>query len=181
MPVRRSRRFSIAGLTLLVLVASAPLARGETAAELQESIKQRQQRIEELRRQAQAYEQGLAQKRRERQSLANEVALLTDRIAKASLEIATTEAVIDKTTLEIKSLETLIGEREAQLAALRDELAGLVRWYARAQDRDVLRIVFAHASFADFYDDLKTLRVVQANLLGLVREVTALKEQLGEA
>lgn len=160
---------------------SGTLVQAQSAEELQESIKLKQQRIEELQRQVKTYEAGLEQKRRERQSLGNEISILTDRIAKTALDIETTKAVIEKTNLEIKSLETLIEKRESELVDLKTELGGLVRWYDRARDRDLLRILFAHSSFADFYDELKTLRVVQANLLRLVSEVEEIKLQLSEA
>lgn len=160
-------------LLLVPLVGSAA-----EADDLQQQIRDRQARIETLKRQAAAFQASLEQKRREGASLANQIAILVDKIEKTKIDIQTSEAIIETTTLQIRELEDSIRAREQQLATNRQELSGLVRWNARTQNQSALKIFFTSASFSDFTNQLKYLRTVQMSMSDLIDTVEKEKTKL---
>lgn len=171
----------IASVVSIALVAGVsfpiPQSRAETVDDLQASIRERQRRIEELKKQTEQYEKSLAEKRKQSVSLSNELSIISDRIEKTRLEITTTETNIESITLEIRELEDSIRERGIEIDDRKEQLAALVRWQARTQERSVIRVLFSHDSFADFYDEMKSLQTVQGNISRLVKDVEAVKHR----
>src|SRR3989338_2036836 len=123
------------GVVLLPVITTA-----ETLTDLQQSLRDKQQRIEDLKKQAATYETNLRQKQREGLTLSNQLTILSDRITKTKIYIETTKTELEATSLEIKQLEQGIGEAEQQLGQYRSDLSSLVLWLARRQDRSLLQV-----------------------------------------
>lgn len=165
-------------LVVIVAIAGSGVVRAQSLDDVQRQIRERQQRVEELKRQAAEYEANLQRKRRERLTLSNQIGILTERIEKTKVEIAVTQTSIEGADLEIRRLEQSIRARELDLARYRQQLGALIRWLARSQERGVVQVFFTHPSFADFYDELRYLKTVQGNVTRLVGEVEAIRMTL---
>lgn len=172
---------NLMGLLIFILVTqlSLPsLLKAEEVGELQINLKEKLQRIEDLKKKAAAYEANLQLKRQERLTLSNQITILTDRISKTSLDIEAARTSIEATNLEIHGLEDDIGTKEKQILNYKEQLGALVRWLAHEQNRTIVKVFFTHSSFADFYGELKQVRTVQTNVANLVKEVEALRVKL---
>src|SRR3989338_3172443 len=112
---------------LLTISTSSPVA-AEVVNDLQASIKEKLQKIEELKKKASDYEAGLKQKRQERLSLSNQLTILTDRINKTILDVEVARTSIEATNLEINLLENNIKSKEKQIADYKEQLGVLMRW-----------------------------------------------------
>lgn len=168
--------------TLLAIVGFSSLALAQQNVEdLEASIREKQQRAEQLKQQAAAYETNLEAKRRERLTLANQITILSDRIAKTELDIEVANLTIEATNLQIRELEGRIREQEQRVVEYRQQLAAAVRRLSRSLDRSVLHVFFTHPSFAEFYDELRDQRAIQVGIRQLVVDVEALKATLAVA
>ena len=161
------------GVVLLPVITTA-----ETLTDLQQSLRDKQQRIEDLKKQAATYETNLRQKQREGLTLSNQLTILSDRITKTKIYIETTKTELEATSLEIKQLEQGIGEAEQQLGQYRSDLSSLVRWLARRQDRSLLQVFFTYSSFASFYNELRYLQATETKVVDLVTQVQTVRAKL---
>ena len=148
--------------------------------DLQSNLRDKLQRVDELKKKAADYESGLIQKRQERFTLSNQVSILSDLISKTGIDIEATQTAVEATNLEIESIKNDIQRREDEIASYKSQLAALIRWLDREQKRTLLEIFFIHASFADFYRELRQIKTVQINVGRLVEEVESLKNKLSE-
>lgn len=164
---------------LLASLLFAPIGVfADEVTDLQKQIKDREARIEALKKQAQQYQASLEQKRKERVTLSSQISILVDRIDAARVDIATIETTIDATTLHIRELEHNIRNREAELKEYRRELSGLVRWTAHSQNQSALKIFFTSPSFASFSNQMKNLKSVQMSMTDLIADVDATRVAL---
>lgn len=178
MPTRRRQLIIMLIVIFLGHFIVPSIGRAEEVSELQTALKEKLQRIEELKKKAAGYEESLKQKRQERLTLANQITILTDRISKTTLDIETARVSIEAVNLEIRGLENDIKDREAQIFDYKNQLGALVRWLAREQNRSIVQVFFTRSSFADFYGELRQLKTVQTSVTNLVKEVETLKTQL---
>jgi murein DD-endopeptidase MepM/ murein hydrolase activator NlpD len=175
-----SRRISQCfGLLLVGILLFQPFSVfADEAADIQQQIKDRQGKINTLKKQSATYEANMQAKRREAATLANQISILTDRIEKTKIDIETIQTQIESTTLEIRHLENDIHEKELELAQYREELGTLIRWLARSRDQSPLRVVFTTNSFADFTNQVKYLKTIELGMTDLIGSVESTKTQL---
>lgn len=176
MSYSRLTTIALAGVILMLL--AVPTGDAQESTELEQQIREKQQRIEQLRQQAAQYEQSLKAKRAQRLTLGNQIAILTDRVNQMKIEIEVGEANIDATSLQIRELEQDIRSEEQELAQHKEDLGTLVRWYARTQDQSALRIVFTQPSFAAFAGQMKSLKTIQIGMADVISEVEEVRERL---
>ena len=167
-------------IILLTQLVVPSLVRAEEVGELQAALREKLQRIEDLKKKAAAYEANLQLKRQERLTLSNQITILTDRISKTNLDIEVARTSIEATNLEIHGLEEDISAKGKQILNYKDQLGALVRWLAREQNRTIIQVFFTRSSFADFYGELKQVKTVQTNVTNLVKEVETLKTKLND-
>lgn len=181
--LRRTTKRGLIGFMVVVLLGQLivpALSKAEEVSDLQAALREKLQRIEDLKKKAAAYEANLGLKRQERLTLSNQITILTDRISKTSLDIEAARTSIEATNLEIHGLENDISDKEKQIFDYKEQLGALVRWLAREQNRTVVQVFFTRPSFADFYGELKQVKTVQTNVANLVKEVETLKTKLSD-
>ncbi|MFH1145686.1 MAG: peptidoglycan DD-metalloendopeptidase family protein [bacterium] len=186
-------------LIVIVLIILPLVSYGQTANELEQQIKQRQQQIEELSKKAKIYEENVKIKRSQALTLKNQLAILDDQIeqtrtniAELKLQIAQLGDEIKKTEMTISGLGQSIQERQKQLGELVRVLAKLEqqswletfvsskRWYDALADRVQLGDVAEQVRKVS--DELRTSRDahnrLQQTLTTQKTDATLAKRQL---
>ncbi|KKU47594.1 hypothetical protein A3H10_05065 [Candidatus Uhrbacteria bacterium RIFCSPLOWO2_12_FULL_46_10] len=175
---RYSTTFIMTFSALIIILPTIVLA--EEVNDLQATLREKLQRVEDLKKKAAIYEINLQQKRQERLTLSNQLTILTDRLNKTALDIEMGRTNVEVTNLEISGLENSIRAKEKQISEYKEQLGALVRWLAREQSRSIIQILFTRSSFADFYGELKQIKTVQISIGRLVSDVEALKNRLND-
>jgi len=146
--------------------------------ELNNQIREKQKKLDELKKQANVYLDNINEKQKETVSLHNQLSILENKIAKTEIDIQTTEAEIDKTGLEIKDVEIQIGNREVDIERKDSELEELIRLLYKSEQKGVLEILLINDSLSSFFDQIKYTESLQADLQKSLVSIKSYKKQL---
>ena len=83
--------------------------------ELDQQIKLKQRKVEEIKRKTEYYQKIIETKRKEVLNLKNQISILDDRLEKANLAIQSTETKIDQVKLEIKRINLQIKDKTEKI------------------------------------------------------------------
>jgi murein DD-endopeptidase MepM/ murein hydrolase activator NlpD len=121
------------------------------------------------------YKNLVLQKRGESAELKDQIDLLEAKIARTQLSIEITTQEIQGLELEVKALDARIGEKETQMGRERVLMAGLSRKLYRAQfNRSPFEILLAHATFSEFFDEIRSMSDMQTGMnkaLGTIKAI----------
>jgi len=146
--------------------------------ELNKEIATRKDKIKQLEETLSTYKKTITQKQTEAQSLKNQLSILDNRVAQAQVDIVLTQAKIDEVQLQISALELSIADKEGSIAVQKKMLVAIVKNVNSADRKNYLEIMLTNENFADFYNQVKYLETVYADLGRSVKDLRLAKEDL---
>jgi murein DD-endopeptidase MepM/ murein hydrolase activator NlpD len=176
--IKKFGSFALVFFLLTLPLALPRQIRAETVSEINEQIRQKQQRISELKQQIDQYQRAITQKQGDASSLKNQIGVLDDKIAQAELDIKANQLKLDTTTLQVQSLTLDIGAKERDLSTKRMRVAELLRQLNREDQRSLLEVLALNSSLGQFFEQLYTLGALQKELQRNINQVESLKAEL---
>jgi len=149
--------------------------------ELIEKIKEKSQTITSLEKEIKEYEEKLLKTKNEAKTLTNAVAQLDTTSKKISTEIVLTKNKIEDASLNIERLSFNISDKEAAITRNEEALAQMIRLLRNEDKTSIVKMVFFHDSFSDFWNNLENISSLQKNIAQLVENLKANKNELIEA
>lgn len=178
---------------VLLMVFTGPsmlaVAQGATVeTDIRDQIEQINGQVEDKKRDLTALSQRISgyknlimQKRSEGAQLQDQLALLEAKIARTQLSIDITTQEIQGLELEVKALDARITEKEGQMGRERTLMAGLSRKLYRAQfNRSPFEILLAHATFSEFFDEIRAMSDMQIGMNKALASIKAIHASLKE-
>ncbi|MFH1171495.1 MAG: peptidoglycan DD-metalloendopeptidase family protein, partial [bacterium] len=161
-------------------VNTAPATSPQPAdvSDLQQQITEKQQKLQDLQRQQQIYQETITQKQQQALSLSNQLSILNDQITSTDLTIQKIELNIDLLTTEIENLASTIEEKNTEIGNQKDRLAELLRVLNRYHAKTTLEITLLNDTFADFFNQLKSLQSVEQQAKDGLDQLSSLKKDL---
>lgn len=152
----------------------------EEILDLNDSISQKKDEIDKLKKQSSKYERNIRQKRSESVNLVNQINLTENQIAKTEIDIETTGVEIDQTKLEIKNTNLQITNTEKDINKRKNTLINYLQKIRKNDDIGYLEVLILKNSFSEFFDQVKNLENIQGDLRDVLGEVATLKENLDQ-
>src|SRR3989338_6888405 len=129
----------------------------------------RSDKIRQLEASIDQYNQQIQEKSKEAQSLANQISIF-------ELQIKQAQAEIDATNLTIAQLSSAIKQKEN--ARQNEILAKYLRQAARSDSGSLLEFLLKNNKFSDFFSDLNYISNVQSQIQETLAAIKTLKEKL---
>ncbi len=175
----------ISGIFIFPLVpgwSAPPSSSGEqkpiNILELNEQIKDKKNKISDIRKQIDEFEKNIRIRRAESASLENEIVLIEDEVTKNDLALEATYDEIDQLDLEMKQVTLEIADKEAEISIQKEHLAEYIRQLYEQSDKSYVEILMLNDSFSDFFDQVHYLELAQTDVQHTVVRIKELKEQL---
>lgn len=144
-------------------IAATDTSTGEIQ-KLNDTIKERKDKIQELQGAIDTYRKQIAQKELEATSLKNQLSILDTRIDEVEAEVEITKERLETTKLELSILGYTIDEKTGHLERQKRMVESMVRKIQADDQKNAVEIMLTNASFADFYSQLKNLEDVYSDL-----------------
>ncbi|MDD4995487.1 MAG: peptidoglycan DD-metalloendopeptidase family protein [Patescibacteria group bacterium] len=145
---------------------------------LNEQVKEKQDLVDNLSQQMEIYKQKIVSKQSEISSLQEQMEMVENRIAKAELDIQIVKTELEGINLELSLLEKQIAEKEELISKQKESLTKLIQRINKLDQRTYLEVLLANDSFSEFFDQIKYLEDIQADLQTSVEEIKGLKTDL---
>lgn len=161
--------FLFVPIFLVVLIAggSVVAATDTNSTEIQklnDTIKERKDKIQDLQNSIDRYKKQIDQKELEATSLKNQLSILDTRIDEVEAEVEITKERLETTKLELSVLGFTIDEKTNHLDRQKDMVKSMVRKIQADDQKNAVEIMLTNPSFADFYNQLKNLEDVYSDL-----------------
>ena len=149
-----------------------------SASSITDEIKAKQDKIKELTDKINAYNDSIKQYRSQAATLSSQVSYLSTRIARTETQIELTENQISENSLEIQDTENKIKQNEGSIDQTKKNLREFIQeLYQRDQDSE-LEILLSNSSLSDYYNNLKTLTVLQSKTKDALKNLKDYKANL---
>lgn len=167
-------------LIVLMIFILPLISQGGLIDEINQQIKEQEDKRVELERQAQEYQQIINQKQGEIKSLSNQIAIFNARINKLQVEINITEDDISQIKLEILQLEYGIDQTGDDITEQKDNLAKIIQTIAEFDQISQIEIILASEDFSDFFNQIAYLDNLQNGVKEKIDRLKVLKVKLGQ-
>ncbi|MBI5733902.1 MAG: peptidoglycan DD-metalloendopeptidase family protein [Candidatus Kerfeldbacteria bacterium] len=173
----KTRSLAASLLTAVLLFTPASLG-AQTIDDLNSQIKDKQQKIDEIKKQVEAYQSAIAQKQAEASTLKKQLSILDDKIAQTELDIKVKELNLNTITLQIQAVSLDIGGKERDITDKKSKIAEILRQINQTDQRSLLEIIALSSSLGQYFDQLNYLGELQRTLQKNLNEVQTIKTQL---
>ncbi len=160
-----------------VSAADALYLQNETE-ELNESLKAKRQRVQDLRGLINRYAGRIKEQESQRTTLENELVLLDSRIREKELRIEESEARIDLLKSEIDTLDRYIKKESERVEAQKLLLGDLLRRIRQADDVQTLHVFLTRPSLSSYFNQIEALETLEGDLSHSLQRVLAKKAEL---
>ncbi len=168
----------VIGLIICIFLLPLNAVMSSDSDNLNQQIKEKQEAIKKLEAQIETYKTNIQQKEKEIATLANQLAIINSRLAQTELDIQVTQVQMDELNLEIKSLDILIKEKEEKIKQENDLISHLLKLINISDQRGYLSVIFSSVSFSEYFNQIKNLADVGAELGRMLRQIKADKDDL---
>lgn len=164
----------------LLISARSPLL-ALTSGDIRFQQSQLQRQLKDIQTRIGAYEKQLTAIKSQKNTLANRIAQLNAQHAKLSLQLQESKVRLQDT--ESKLAETLasIEGREKRLAALGDEMDGILRQLYKQDRRSLIQILLSEDSLSDFFEEVNGYLQINDSLAAVIDqyhvETASLRDQ----
>ncbi len=145
---------------------------------ISEEIKAKQKKIEELTAKINTYNDSIKQYRNQSVNLASQIQYLTARIDKAEAEIELTENQISENSLQVQDTENKIKQNESNIEENKKRLREFIQEMYKKDQNSELEIILANDSISDYYNELRSLSILQNKTKESLTELKQLKDNL---
>lgn len=149
--------------------------------QLNAEIKEKQQRLQELRSRIAQYQQSISNAQTKSKTLRNQVALLEDRVERKKLAIEATVTEREQVELEIAATRLDLGAIQQRYTTQRRLLAGLLVELDNAERRTPLSALLADASLGSYFAHRNQLVLLEEDVGRTLTEVRANRDDLQSA
>ncbi len=146
--------------------------------ELNRLLDEKRKEISDIKVKIEAYQKEIQQRQKERTSLENQIVILDSRIAKTKLDIEATEEEIEGVKLEIEKTKLKIQEKEYEISRQKDNLGEFIRKINKYDEQSYLDIMLLNDSFSKFFDQMKYLEDIEADVINVLEKLKSLKSEL---
>jgi murein DD-endopeptidase MepM/ murein hydrolase activator NlpD len=146
--------------------------------ELLQKIQEKSEVIKKLEAEIKEYEKKLTLTTAEAKTLANAIVQLDTARKKIAADIALTENKIDDAGLNLERLSIDINQKKSSIEKNEEALAQMIRLVRNEDQTSIVKIVFFHDTFSDFWNNLENITAVQKNITQLVGDLKNNKQQL---
>ena len=146
--------------------------------ELDQQIKLKQRKVEEIKRKTEYYQKIIETKRKEVLNLKNQISILDDRLEKANLAIQSTETKIDQVKLEIKRINLQIKDKTEKIKENKERVGETLRLIYLSDQQSLLEILLSNNSLADFFNQIKYSEDLQSDLQEKLNKLITIKQGL---
>ncbi len=176
------RRFCTVLSTIAFLcffvVAPAALAADNAGDDLNQAIRDKQNRVKELDGMIDGYKQRISSAQNQTADLENQLSLLGNQVKEKELSIERAKTEIDSLGLEIKQIEAQIGAQEDRIAKQKALLAELIRDIQRSDAVSELDVLLAKPSLSQFFAQVEQVKQLQGDLETMLQRVRSVKAEL---
>jgi murein DD-endopeptidase MepM/ murein hydrolase activator NlpD len=170
-------------ITLVVVCGTTTaLAVNENSPEdiqkLNNTIKDRKDKIKELQDAIDKYKKQISQKELEATSLKNQLSILDSRINEIEAEVAITRERLETTKLELSVLGYTVDEKTTHLEKQKSMVSSMVRKIQEDDQKNTLEIMLTNPDFAGFYSQLKNLEDVYTDLGRTTRALRLSRDEI---
>jgi len=145
---------------------------------LNREIEARKDKIKQLEDAIAQHQKTIEQKQLEAVSLKNQISILDNRVAQTETDVNLTREKISEAQLEIEALDLTIKEKQKTIDKQKKIIATIVRNINAQDQKTYLEILLTSKNFADFYDQVKYLESVYADLGRSVKALRLANEEL---
>ncbi len=138
----------------------------------------RDDKIKQLEASIDQYTQQIQEKETQAQSLANQISIFELQIKQIQAEIDATNLTISQLASAIKQKENSIALKEKEIKKQDEILAQYLRQAARSDSGSLLEFLLKNDKFSDFFSDLNYLSNVQNQIQDTLATIKGLKDKL---
>ncbi|MFH1456923.1 MAG: peptidoglycan DD-metalloendopeptidase family protein [Patescibacteria group bacterium] len=147
---------------------------------LSDQIKAKQTKIQELQDQIKEYDGTIKNYQSQSVTLSGQVQYLDARIKKAEAEIELTENQIAENTLQVENTENQIHQTETDIKTQKQYLREFIQEIYKKDHVSELEVMLGHDSLSDFYNELRSLSILQNKMNDGLVEFKNLKTELNQ-
>jgi len=147
---------------------------------LSDQIKSKQEKIQELQDQIKEYDGTIKNYQSQAVTLASQVQYLNARIKKAETEIELTENQIAENTLQVENTENQIHQTETDIKKQKQYLREFIQEIYQRDQVSELEVMLGNDSLSDFYNELRSLSILQNKMNDDLIEFKNLKIELNK-
>jgi len=160
-------------LTLPFLVAQA-----QTIDDLNLQIKDKQSKLQDLKKQIDTYQNIIATKQSQASSLKNQLDILDDKISQAQLDIKSKQLASDTVTLQIQSVTLDINRHQQTINDKKNKIAEAIRQLYQYNQKTLWEILTLNPSLSQYFNQLNYLEELQRKLQQQTNELQKTKSDL---
>ena len=138
----------------------------------------RDDKIKQLEASIDQYSQQIQEKETQAQSLANQISIFELQIKQIQAEIDATNLTIAQLSSAIKQKENSIALKEKEIKKQNAILAQYLRQAARSDNGSLLEFLLKNDKFSDFFGDLNSLSNIQSQIQDALATIRGLKDKL---
>lgn len=138
----------------------------------------RDDKIKQLEESIDQYAQQIQQKENEAKSLKNQIAIFDLQIKQIQAEIDATNLTISQLSLAIRQKENNITAKEKEIDGQNGILAQYLRQVARGDNGSLFEFLLKNEKFSDFFNDLNYLSNIQSQIQDTLAIIRGLKDKL---
>ncbi|MBI5139727.1 peptidoglycan DD-metalloendopeptidase family protein [Candidatus Nomurabacteria bacterium] len=165
---------------LLIIFTVLPMffSYAQTAKELQDKIRDRNNQIEKLEKEIKVYQSELNELGQQKNSLAGSIKQLDLTRKKLNADISVTQNKIDKTNFKLESLNTDIGSKQSSISNNLDAIALGIKDINEFEQNTLVEIILSENNFTSSWNDIDNLVTVRNSVRENTLELREVKSSL---
>ena len=147
---------------------------------LNQEIGKRKDKIKELEATINKYKSTISEKETQAVSLKNQLDILGNRINQVGTDIELTKEKIKENQLEIDALNISISDKQQIIDKQKKLIAKIIQSVHSGDQKNYLEIMLTYNNFSDFYNDLRSIESIDADLGRSVKTLRLVMQDLAE-
>lgn len=147
---------------------------------LNQEISKRKDKIRELENTIGNYKKIISEKETQAVSLKNQLDIIGNRVTQIGTDIELTKEKIKENQLEIDALNISIGDKQKIIDKQKKLIAKIIQSVHFGEQKNYLEIMLTYNNFADFYNDLRSIESIDADLGRSVKTLRLAMQDLSE-
>ena len=147
---------------------------------LNQEISKRKDKIKELENTINNYKKTISEKETQAVSLKNQLDIIGNRVSQIGTDIELTREKIKENQLEIDALNISIGDKQKIIGKQKKLIAKIIQSVHSGEQKNYLEIMLTYNNFSDFYNDLRSIENINADLGRSVKTLRLAMQDLAE-
>ncbi len=163
------------------LVSASEHKETNTVDDLEEKIKQQEERLEQLKKEAKKQRENYNQTRHRASSLEEKVEQFNQDVAVMESQIAVKKEKMQSTRLAIRKVNLKIEEKTKEVEKKKLQIETLLQQIYRTDDQSVIELVFKYEDFSNFFNQVQASKNIQETVHKELLNLKKLKVELEQA